>query len=82
MIEDDSPSERHNRLAGDFATNVIREVVADGGGYAEVMVVLESVMLGAMLANSKVFGLSPQVSSGLVEAAVQRALERYLEQVR
>ena len=78
----ESPSERHDRLSHQFVVDFAGEVIKGGGGYAEVMVVLESVILSTMLLNEKAFGLSPQVSSGLVESAVHRALERYLEQQR
>lgn len=73
----ENPSERHNRQVRAFITAIFKEVIEDGGGYAEIMVVLESLMVGAMLTSVKVFNLTPQVSSGLVEGAVQAAIERF-----
>lgn len=77
----ETPADRHNRLSREFVQTVLRDVLANGGGSSEVMVVLESTILSAMLVNAKAFGLSPAVSSGLVESAVQRAIERFSEQV-
>lgn len=69
--------ERHNDHAKAFLLEVVREVIQDGGSYADIMVVLESMMVGVMQVNERMFKLSPQASSGLVEAAVERAIERY-----
>ena len=41
------------------------------------MVVIESLLVGVMLLNVKAFNLKPHVASGLVESAVQRAIERF-----
>jgi hypothetical protein len=73
----EAPSERHNRHTSAFVQSIVKEVIEDGGSYAEVMVVLESLILGVMLVNVKAFNLKPQVASGLVEGAVQRAIERF-----
>ena len=69
--------ERHNDHAKAFLLEVVREVIQDGGSFADVMVVLESMMVGVMQVNERMFKLAPNVSVGLVESALERAIERY-----
>jgi hypothetical protein len=75
----ESPSDRHNRLTHAFVTTVTREVMLDGGKESELMIILESLIMGVMLVNVRVFGLKPHAASGLAEAAMQRAIERFAE---
>lgn len=70
---DGGPADRHNALTGEFVQRLGR----DCASYSELMVVLESMLLGAMLLNVKLHGCTPHVASGLVEAAVQSAIERF-----
>ncbi len=67
-------SERHNALAREFATKIVRETETA----AELCVVLESITLASMLICSNVYQMKPAVSAGLVEATIQRAIERYI----
>ena len=69
-------SHSHNRLTHEFIRTVVREVIDDGDSDA-LMVVLESIITGVMVANVHVFGLKPEVSAGLAEACLQRAMERF-----
>ena len=71
--------QRHNEHAKAFLTEVVREIIDDGGTFADVMVVLETMMVGVMTLNVRLFNLSPQASTGLVESAVARAIERFTE---
>jgi len=73
-----SAHEKHNELAKRFVMEVVRETKTS----SELMVVIESTILAAMLVGSRVHNLSPAVSSAFVEAAVQRALERYVDEGR
>lgn len=76
----DRKTELHNRLANEFVTKAMREVLATGGGYADVMVLLESTILAGMLITAKLFDLKEHVATELVESAVHRATERFVEQ--
>jgi len=65
-------------LAGEFVQKIVREEMKSGGDYASILVILESIMLGVMLVNHNLFGMSPRKSAMLVEAAGEKALERFL----
>lgn len=68
--------EKHNELARDFVIRVVRETKS----HSELMVVLESVLLSAMLVSRKVYGLSPAGSVEMIETAVTQATERLAKQ--
>lgn len=68
-----SAHDDHNKLATDFVLKVGRGTQS----YSEVCVVLETIILGAMRLLVGIYGLKPSTASGLVEAAVQRAVERF-----
>ena len=68
----------HNRLVEEFTRNLMAATIENGDGFAGVMAVLESVLVAAMLANAKVFGLHDRAAAGLVDAAAHRATERFL----
>jgi hypothetical protein len=69
-----------NSLAKEFVNNAVRQVVKAGGTYADVMILLESAIVAAMLANAKLFHLSDSVASNMAEMAVHRAMERFAAQ--
>lgn len=71
-----TPTEIHNALAREFVMRTGKECKS----YGEVMVVLESVILGSMRLNCKLFNLKPHVASALVEGAIQRAIERFTKE--
>lgn len=50
-----SAAELHNRLAREFATKLVKEVIETGGGHADIMVVLESIIVAVMILNNQVF---------------------------
>lgn len=68
-----SAAEKHNELAVEF----VRKVGHGTDKASEIAVVLETIILGSMRLMSGLHGASPRVASGMVEAAVQRALERF-----
>lgn len=71
-----TPFERHNKLARDF-------VMAAGRGTdstAELMTVMESTMLAAMLIMVRLYDVKPSHASAFMEAALQQATERFAEQ--
>jgi hypothetical protein len=74
-------SDSHNQRTAEFIQTILRDALKDGGGYPEIMVIVESLLLGVMLVNVKHFGMNPHVSVEMVESAVQRATERFTEQV-
>lgn len=67
--------ETHNRLVRDMVMKMGRETHS----YSELMILVESFILSAMLLNARLYDCSPAVASGLVEAAVQRAIERFAQ---
>jgi len=76
-----SDYDSHNALTSQFIQTAVRQVILDGDKEAELMVILESLIMGIMLVNVKVFGLKPAVASGLAEVAMQRAIERFAKGV-
>jgi hypothetical protein len=73
-----TPSERHNALVREFIELAGRET----SSMPELMVVVESVITAAMLLNVRLHGLQPHVATGLVDAAVHAATERFTEQMK
>ncbi|ORE90973.1 hypothetical protein [Aurantimonas sp. 22II-16-19i] len=70
-----SASDKHNRLAHDFVQRAGRETRSS----SELLVVVESMILAAYLLLTRLYDLRPDVADGLVEAARQRAFERFVE---
>lgn len=68
----------HNRLAHDF----VMKVVAETKTHSELMVVVESAVLAAMMVSQRVYGFSPSGSVEMIETAVQQATERFTMKVR
>jgi hypothetical protein len=71
-----TPSELHNKMAAGFIHSVGVGCKTD----AEVMVVLESILLGAMLLNVKLFGVRPETATAMMEEAVHQAIVRFTKQ--
>lgn len=72
-----APGEAHNQIVVEFT----RRIGTVTQSSAELMVIVESMIFGAMLLNMQVHGATPRVASGLVEAAVQQAIERFTAKV-
>lgn len=71
----ESPSDKHNRLARDFVMTAGKETES----YSELLVVVESTMLASLQLLTKLYGKSPAHASIFMEAALQRATERFSE---
>lgn len=69
----ESGSKQHNRLAAAF----VQTVAAETSDYAELMVVVESTVLSAMLIMRRFYGLSPATCVELAETAIQQSTERF-----
>ncbi len=71
----ETPHEVHNRLAVEFVMKAGRET----DSHAELMVVIESTMLASLKLMTALYGKSPSHASTFMEAALQRATERFSE---
>jgi hypothetical protein len=71
------PHEKHNALVAEF----VRKVGAASENSGELMVLIESVIVAGILLNTHAYGVKPATACALVEVAVQRATERFTEQV-
>lgn len=49
-------SEIHNRLAGKIVSSIVKPPIEAGGGYTDVLVLLESTIVGVMLVVAKLGG--------------------------
>lgn len=68
-----NPSDIHNQLAHEFVMKVVRETKS----HSELMVVIESALLAAMLVSQRVYNLSPAFSVEMIEMAIQQATARF-----
>lgn len=68
-----TPAENLNRLAREFVIKVVRETRS----HSELMVVVESAVLSAMLVSRKVYSLPPAGCVEMIEMAVQQATARF-----
>lgn len=70
-----TPDTKHNELARDFVQRVVRETET----YSQMMVVIETTILAAMLSLKGQHGFDGAGASAMVESAVQAATERFAE---
>lgn len=49
-------SDLHNRLAGEIVASIVKPPLKAGGGYPDVLVLLESTIVGVMLVVAKLGG--------------------------
>lgn len=68
-------SSKHNELARRFVHEVVRETHT----YSQMMVVIETTILAAMLSLKGQHGFDAAGASAMVESAVQTAIERFTE---
>jgi hypothetical protein len=68
-------TEIHNRLAGDIVKQIVRPPLEAGGQFTDVLVVLESVILGVMLVAVKLGG-----DEIVLDEVVKHVKERLAEQ--
>ena len=67
----------HNKIARDLIQGGLADLIKSGGNFADIMIVMENIMLGCMMINAQVFHQKPQVCTGLAEAALQSAIDRF-----
>ncbi|MCV3209639.1 hypothetical protein OHD62_17495 [Mesorhizobium sp. YC-39] len=70
-------SELHDLLSGRFVRDVIGPAIKGGATYSELMVLFESCQFGMMEVLHRHYELAPAVASGLCEASIHRAIERF-----
>jgi hypothetical protein len=70
----ESPTDLHNRLAGEIVTSIVRPVIANGGSMQEVLVLTESVLVGVSLACVRLGG-DDKMLDVMVEGARRRLAE-------
>ena len=72
-----SPSkEEHDEAVRIFLRECIRPLLRHEDSMGRAMVVYESLTLSFLLLLQDVWGYPPHIATGLVEAALQRAVER------
>ncbi len=71
-----TPSELHNIVANSAVRQIVETMHTNNQDYAATMVVLESVMLGILLANEKIHGITRETSVEMLESAVQAVFTR------
>jgi hypothetical protein len=69
--------EIHNRIAGEIVKQIVRPPLEAGGQFTDVLVVLESVILGVMLMGVKLGG-DEIVLDQVVEGVKKRLAEQRL----
>lgn len=69
--------EIHNRIAGEIVKQIVKPPLEAGGEFTDVLVVLESVILGVMLMGVKLGG-DEKVFDVLVERVKGRLAEQRL----
>lgn len=67
----------HNQLTNEFVQKIIRETLAAGGTYRDVMIVTESILLGAVLLCVRLGG-DERVLDTMVEGVKARLAEARL----
>lgn len=68
-------SDLHNRLAGQIVASIVRPPLETGGSETDVLILLESVILGVMLAVVKLGG-----DVVVLDTVIERVKERLAEQ--
>ena len=74
----DEGHKRHNDLVGEFVSKLLGKTKDD----AEVMVILESIILGTMLGLYKLYDVKPHLAAEYAESAVNAAVSRFTEVVK
>lgn len=69
-----NPADTHSRLAREFVMMAGHQTQSQ----AELMVVIETTMLASLKLLTALYGQSPAHASIFMEAALQRATERYV----
>lgn len=64
-------SQLHNQMAGDIVRQIVRPMLSKGGDGTDVLVLLESVIIGCLKAITK-YGHEEEVLDALVKSAKRR----------
>lgn len=75
-----NPAELHDLLAARFVREVIGPAIRNGARSTDLVVLFESCQAGTMQALARHYELKPATVVGLMEAALQRAIERFAEE--
>jgi hypothetical protein len=67
----------HNLLASRFVREIIGPAIKDGASYSDLMVIFESTQVGMLEVLNRHYDLTPQVATGICEASLQQAIERF-----
>lgn len=67
-------SELHNRIAGEIVVSIVRPIFESGGRTSDVMVLLESVMVGVIFGCTKLGG-DEIILDELMDAVKRRLAE-------
>lgn len=71
-----TPSEHHDKISFDVLRSLMRQVEEADASFSETMVILESIILGVLLANERLHLVSRRSSVELLEVTTERVLER------
>lgn len=72
----ETPSEAHNRIARETFMAMGREVMARNGDDVELMIVLESVILGGLWLARRAYNVDRRITVERLEAMTERLCER------
>ena len=72
----DEITKRLNGLSERFVHDILGEAARAGDGFGGIMALTECCVFGALLMGERRFGVSRRVSTEIVEAMVDRVLER------
>lgn len=67
-------SDLHNQIVGPIVSSIVKPPIEAGGSVTDVMVVLESVVLGVMIATGRL-GMSSEAVDVLAKAVKRRLCE-------
>lgn len=70
-----SQSELHNKIAGQIVASIVKPPLDAGGSFTDVLVVLESVILGVILVSVKLGG-----DDKVLDLVMERVKERLAQQ--
>lgn len=74
-------SDIHNRLAGQIVASIVKPPLEAGGQFTDVLVLLESVIVGVLLVGVKLGG-DEIVFDAVVERVKQRLAELRLKDIK
>lgn len=70
-------SDLHDRLSRRFIVDVMGPAIKGGATFADMMVLFETIEVAFLEILHRHYDQAPAVATGLVEASVDRAIERF-----